>query len=275
MKRILATAIAAMAFGLGSAMAQDKIVIGTEGAFPPWNGTSPNGELFGAEIDLIGALCEQMGASCEIVTNDFDSMIPALNAGKFDAIMAAMSITDERSQRINFSKPYFGDPARLAVLSGSPLEGLALAEKLNLDTPGAATEETVAALRDALAGKTIGAQISTTHANFIEQVLGDAVTLRTYQTQDDMNLDLEAGRIDGAVAENSVWTDFIKSGAGGNVALTGPLLSGGVFGEGIGVGLRKADEDLLARFNAAIYGLKADGTLREISVKWFGVDATL
>ena len=275
MKRILATAIAAMAFGLGSAMAQDKIVIGTEGAFPPWNGTSPNGELFGAEIDLIGALCEQMGASCEIVTNDFDSMIPALNAGKFDAIMAAMSITDERRQRINFSKPYFGDPARLAVLSGSPLEGLALAEKLNLDTPGAATEETVAALRDALAGKTIGAQISTTHANFIEQVLGDAVTLRTYQTQDDMNLDLEAGRIDGAVAENSVWTDFIKSGAGGNVALTGPLLSGGVFGEGIGVGLRKADEDLLARFNAAIYGLKADGTLREISVKWFGVDATL
>ncbi len=279
MKRLILGAVALVAFsaaGLAQAQAQDlEITIGTEGAFPPWNGTNPNGELFGAEIDLIAALCAEMNATCETVTNDFDSMIPALQAGRFDAIMAAMSITDERRQSISFSNGYFGDPARIAVLDGSPLVGIETVEKLNLDNLDGASQASLDALKAATVGMTIGAQGSTTHSNFIEQILGGDVTLKTYGTQDDLNLDLQAGRIDAAVAENSVWSDLIDSDPSSGIALIGPTLDGGPFGEGIGVGLRQADTDLLAAFNAALAVLKANGTLSRISIEWFGVDASL
>lgn len=153
--------------------------------------------------------------------------------------------------------------------------GIETVEKLNLDNLDGASQASLEALKAAMAGMTIGAQGSTTHSNFIEEVLGASVTLKTYGTQDDLNLDLQAGRIDAAVAENSVWADLIENDPSSGVALIGPTLDGGPFGEGIGVGLRQEDADLRAAFNAAIAALKANGTLSRISIEWFGVDASL
>ena len=268
-----ATALALLA---GPTVAQDRteIVIGTEGAYPPWNSTQANGELVGAEMDLAMELCARMNLTCTIVAQDWDGIIPALQNGKYDAIMAGMSITPERMEKINFSRGYFNDPARIAVLKGSDLEGLDTDARLTLEDVDADEQATIDQLQAALAGKTVGAQIATIHVNFIEKYLTD-VEVRTYQTQDELNLDLQAGRLDAAVADNQAFQDFMETAEGANVVFTGPAMSGGVFGKGVGVGLRKDDTDLLEMFNKAIQEATADGTVTRISIDWFGADMSM
>ncbi len=268
--------VAGPAFIVGAAAAKDwtEVVIGTEGAYPPWNSTNASGELVGAEMDLAMELCKRMSVSCTIVGQDWDGIIPALQNGKYDAIMAGMSITTERMEKINFSRGYFNDPARIAVLEGSDLTDLDMVDRVTLDDIDADEQATLDTLKAALAGKTVGAQIATTHVNFIEKYLPD-IEVRTYQTQDELNLDLQAGRIDAAVADNQAFKDFMATPEGAKVAFIGPALSGDVFGQGVGVGLRKDDTDLLELFNAAIEEANADGTITRISVDWFGTDMSM
>ena len=272
----LLAGVAALALLAGPTAAQDRteIVIGTEGAYPPWNSTEANGELVGAEMDLAMELCSRMNLKCTIVAQDWDGIIPALQNGKYDAIMAGMSITAERMEKINFSRGYFNDPARIAVLAGSDLEGLETMERLTLGDIDADEQATIDKLQAALAGKTVGAQIATIHVNFIEKYLTD-VEIRTYQTQDELNLDLQAGRLDAAVADNQAFKDFMETAEGGNVVFTGPAMSGGVFGAGVGVGIRKEDTDLVEMFNKAIQEATADGTVTRISMDWFGADMSM
>ncbi len=277
MKRtIVLLAGAAVLVIAGQAGAKDwtEVVIGTEGAYPPWNSTNASGELVGAEMDLAAELCARMNVTCKIIAQDWDGIIPALQNGKYDAIMAGMSITPERMEAINFSRGYFNDPARIAVLKGSDLEGLETIERLTLEDIDADEQATLDKLKEALAGKTIGAQIATIHANFIEQFLTD-VDIRAYQTQDELNLDLQAGRIDAAVADNQAFKDFMETAEGADIVFTGPAMSGGVFGKGVGVGLRKEDSDLLDLFNQAINEATADGTVTRISIDWFGTDMSM
>ena len=110
----------------------DKIRIGTEGAYPPWNSKDASGKLIGFEVELAWALCRYIGQQCEIVEQDWDGMIPALQMRKFDAIMAGMSITDERKKVITFSQGYADEVASLAVMKGSDLEGMDTPEGINL-----------------------------------------------------------------------------------------------------------------------------------------------
>ena len=110
----------------------DKIRIGTEGAYPPWNSKDASGKLIGFEVELAWTLCRYIGQQCEIVEQDWDGMIPALIMRKFDAIMAGMSITDERKKAINFSQGYADEVASLAVMKGSDLEGIKTSEGINL-----------------------------------------------------------------------------------------------------------------------------------------------
>ena len=277
MKRSFLTLVTFLLMTISFAYAGDwsKIKIGTEGAYPPWNGTNAAGELEGAEIDLVFDLCKRMKAECELVAQDWDGIIPALQNGKYDAIMAGMSITTERMEVINFSQGYANEPASFSVLKSSPLASLKFSGKVNMDALDGKSKKLLKSLKKTLKGATVGVQGSTTHENFVKQVLGDTVTMKSYDTQENLELDLSVGRIDAALSDQGSMEKFMESDNGKNIAFIGPGLGGGPFGGGVGVGLRKADTDLLEMFNKAIDGARADGTLAKHFTKWFGKDISM
>ena len=267
---VLGVSMATSAFG--GAWSTTKI--GTEGAYPPWNGTNAAGELEGAEIDLAKDLCERMNATCILVAQDWDGIIPALQNGKYDAIIAGMSITAERMEVIAFSQGYATEPASFAAHNNSILiQKLGgVTGTVNLDL-GESAE--IDALKAALKGGAIGVQGSTTHENFVREVLGNTVSIKTYDTQLNLELDLAAGRLDAALSDSGSMEAFMATSAGSKISLFGPKLGGGQFGPGVGVGLRQADTDLKAMFNKAIDEARADGTLAAHFVKWFGKDISM
>jgi len=267
------SSIAATAIFFSSAQA-DSIRIGTEGAYPPWNSKDASGNLIGFEVDLAKELCAIMKHECTIVEQDWDGMIPGLLMRKFDAIMAGMSITDERMKTINFSQGYADEVASLAVMKGSSLEGMDTPKAINLSLGGSDVKKALKTLTTALAGKTIGVQTATIHQNFLESGDVGSVKVRTYKTQDEVNLDLAAGRIDAALAAAVAFTDYAEK-SGKPVVLVGPTFSGGAFGNGVGVGIRKADTQLLKDFNKAIKKARKSGKISELAIKWFGFDASM
>ena len=252
----------------------DQIKIGTEGAYPPWNSKDAAGNLIGFEVELANELCKIMKHDCTIVEQDWDGMIPALVSRKFDAIMAGMSITSERMKTINFSQGYADEVASLAVMKGSKNEGLKTMSAINLSDVSADEQATLDVLTKAFKGKTIGVQTATIHQNFLESGLMGSVKVRTYKTQDEVNLDLSAGRIDAALAAAVAFTDYAEK-SGKEVVLTGPTFAGGDFGNGVGVGLRKGDSKLINDFNAAIDKARDDGIISKLAIKHFGFDASM
>lgn len=256
----------------GPALANEKLKIATEGAFPPWNAVDSSGKAVGFDIDVGTALCERANLSCEFVTQDWDGIIPGLNVGKYSAIMAGMSITDKRKQVIAFSKPYAVTSNYFVMSKSLNLPASDADARLDLGGEDAASQAALAELKTRLEGRTIGVQRSTNAEAFARRYLGDSIEVRSYDTQDNLNLDLVAGRIDGGLADYSVWKAFLDSKDGAKTALFGPRISGGLFGPGVGVGLRKDDTELAAKFNQAIETARADGTLSALSLKWFGAD---
>ena len=252
----------------------DKIRIGTEGAYPPWNSKDASGKLIGFEVELAWTLCRYIGQQCEIVEQDWDGMIPALIMRKFDAIMAGMSITDERKKAINFSQGYADEVASLAVMKGSNLEGIQTSEGINLTKKSGTVKKDLKTITQALAGKTVCVQTATIHQNFLESGDVGKVNVRTYKTQDEVNLDLASGRCDVALAAAVAFTDYAEKSKK-PVVLVGPTFSGGAFGNGVGVGIRKDDAELLKAFNSAINKARKTGDISRIATKWFGFDASM
>ena len=252
----------------------DKIRIGTEGAYPPWNAKDESGKLIGFEVELANFLCIYMKADCTIVEQDWDGMIPGLIMRKYDAIMAGMSITDERLKTINFSQGYADEVASLAVMKGSSLEGMDTPAGINLTKKSGDTSKALKTIKAALAGKTVCVQTATIHQNFLESGDVGKVKVRTYKTQDEVNLDLASGRCDVALAAAVAFTDYADK-SGKPVVLVGPTFSGGAFGNGVGVGIRKDDTELLSKFNKAIEMARKEGKIRELAIKWFGFDASM
>ena len=271
-KKIILTALVSF-FLIGSANA-DKIKIGTEGAYPPWNSKDASGKLIGFEVELAYTLCRYIGQQCTIVEQDWDGMIPALIMRKFDAIMAGMSITDERKKAINFSQGYADEVASLAVMKGSNLEGMQTSEGINLTKKSGVVKKDLKTITDALAGKTVCVQTATIHQNFLESGDVGKVNVRTYKTQDEVNLDLASGRCDVALAAAVAFTDYAEKSKK-PVVLVGPTFSGGAFGNGVGVGIRKDDAELLKAFNSAINKARKNGDISRIATKWFGFDASM
>ena len=259
---------------IGNVHASDKIKIGTEGAYPPWNSKDASGKLIGFEVELAYTLCRYIGKQCEVVEQDWDGMIPALIMRKFDAIMAGMSITAERQKAINFSQGYADEVASLAVMKGSSLEGLDTPAGINLSKPNAAAKKALKTLTAALAGKTVCVQTATIHQNFLDSGDVGKINVRTYKTQDEVNLDLASGRCDAALAAAVAFNDYAEK-SGKPVVLTGPTFSGGAFGNGVGVGIRKDDTQLLKAFNSAINQARKNGDISRIATKWFGFDASM
>lgn len=278
MKKTLLAAVAALTFVAAPAVADDwaKVRIATEGAYAPWNFTDSSGTLVGFELDLARDLCERMGSECEIVPQAWDGIIPALNAGKYDAIMAGMSITDKRKKVISFSGAYAATPASFVVLKSSPHAGFTTdLGTLNLQDVDAGEQAAVDAMKAAFAGKTIGVQVSTTHENFLREFMSADIDIRTYDTQENLDLDLQAGRVDLALASMSYWQPLLESEKGADFTAIGPGMTGGPFGGGVGVGIRQADAALVEKFNAAIESASKDGTIKKLAVKWFGFDASM
>lgn len=279
MKRLFATILLAGLAAANLAHAQQKhwteVRLATEGAFPPWNYTNPDGTLGGFEIDLAKDLCTRMKVTCTMTAQPFDSMIPALNAGKFDAIIAGMSATAKREEVIAFSVPYGTTGQTFAALKDTPQAKLPDAGEvfsLTSDEPGAVAE--LAKLRPMLQGKVIGVQTASIAAAFIDKYLKGVVEAREYKTTEQHDLDLRAGRVDLVMASMAYLTTAMKRPGNEAMVLTGPRFQGGLLGRGSSIGLRKSDPELKAMFDAAIRSAQQDGTIKRLSEKYFGFDVT-
>lgn len=253
MKRLIPGVAALLLLASGGVAAAQEIRIATEGAYPPFNFTQPDGNVAGLEVDLANALCERMKRPCTVVAQEWDGIIPGLLAKKYDAIMATMNITPERAKAIGFSIPYMVVPAYFVAPAKSTIDG------------------SPASLR----GKTIGAQVSTTHSRYVEKHLGSDATLKTYDTASNLLADLKAGRLDAAITTGATASDWVKGDGGKSVKLVGqPVIDAEVFGPGIGVGLRKEDTALKQSFDEAIRAVVQDGTLARIAARYVDFSIT-
>ena len=209
-------------------------------------------------------------------------MIPALLMRKFDVIMAGMSITPEREKTITFSQGYATEPATLAVMKGSSIEGMDTPQSINLNLSGSDVKKALKTITEALAGKTVCTQTGTIHQNFLDSGDVGSVNVRTYKTQDEVNLDLTSGRCDVALAAKASFVEYAEA-SGKAVVTVGPNLSGGAFGNGVGVGVRQGGDDaigkrdakLLKDFNRAIDKARKKGIISELAIKWFNDDVSM
>jgi len=276
LKTIAAGMFAAITVATG-AFAQEKteVTIATEGAFPPYNLTRPDGTLDGYDVELAHYLCDHMKIKCTIVAQAFDGMIPALNAGKFDAIMAGMSATEKRKEVIDFSMSYGSTGQAFAVLKDSDLSTMPLKDALySLSSNEEGARKAVEELKPLLKGKIIGVQTASIASRFIDEYLKDTVEKREYKTTEQHDLDLIAGRVDVIMASMGYLKTAVEKPTNSDIEIVGPRFQGGFLGAGSSVGLRKADTALKAKFDEAITTAKADGTLKTLSMKWFGFDLT-
>ncbi len=269
----IAVSIASLMSAFPASAESGRVIsIASEGASPPWDGTDANGQLYGYDIDVGQELCRRIEIKCTFVPQDWDGIIPALLVGKFDVIMSGMAITEKRKQSIAFSIPYAAGFNQFVVRKDLGLDPGDIKEKVNLSTIGNKEKATIARLRSTLAGKAIGALRSSNSEAVVKEILGDVVTIRSYDSLDNMKLDLAAGRIDGGLADYFTWRDFLETPSGSDAVFFGPELKGGLWGPGVGAGMRKDDGELLTKFNAAIDAATKDGTIKALSLKWFKSD---
>ena len=243
-KKILLAAGAALMLLGSAAQAAEKLRIGTEGAYPPFNQIDASGQVVGFDLDIAHALCAKMQVECEVVTSDWDGIIPALNAKKFDFLIASMSITEERKGAVDFTEPYYSN-------------------KLQFIAPKSVDFKTDKA---SLEGKVIGAQRATIAGLWLEDNLDGVVDIKLYDTQDNAYLDLAAGRIDGILADKFVNWEWLKSKAGQDFEFKGEPVHDD---DKIGIAVRKGDDALRQRLNAALKAIIEDGTYRQINAKYF------
>ncbi len=241
----LATGVVAVALSWG-AVADDAVTVATEASYPPFSKTEADGSYTGFEIDLGNAVCERAGLECTWVKQDFDGMIPALLAEKFDFAFSSMSIKPEREQVVDFTIPYYSDNYRFYGLKGEEVE-----------------------IPDGLDGKKVGVYAGATEEQFVRAKFGDLVEIRGYENIDQIHADLEAGRIDYAFNSLLPANEFLTSDAGADYAWFGPVYSDPILGKGAGAMFRKEDSELRDRVAAAIREVYADGTFDEISRNYF------
>jgi len=242
-------ALAALVFAASVSSADmKKLRIGTEGAYPPFNSYDTDKNLVGFDIDIAKALCEKMKADCEFVAQDWDGIIPALLANKYDAIIASMSITEERMKKVAFTDKYYNTPARFIASKTAGIK----------DTSP-----------EGLKGKVLAAQSSTTHATYLEDIYKDA-EIKLYKTQDEANLDLVSGRADVVLADSIVLLEWLKTKDGQCCEYIGEdVQSEKHFGKGAGIALRQGEDELKGAFNKALAEIIADGTYKKINDKYF------
>jgi len=223
--------------------------IGTEGAYAPFNYTNADGTLGGFDIEIANAICADMQVTCEIVAQDWDGIIPGLKAGKYDAIVAAMSVTPERAQQVAFTDPYFSNAL------------VFLAKKDSTFDPAKVTD---------INAHSIAAQRSTISSQWLENTYPKA-DMKLYDTLSNAFLDLGAGRVDAMISDKLPAIEWLSSTSGNNYVLKGAEID---INDNFAIAVRPNDEALQAKINTSLSNIKANGTYDKINQKYFAVPAS-
>ena len=241
-KKFLLAAAATLVFS-ANALAVDKYKVGIEGAYPPFNNKNESGQVVGFDYDIAMALCAKMKAECEVVTSDWDGIIPALNAKKYDFIVSSLSITEDRKQAVDFTDPYYSNKQQFVAKKGVEF-------KTDIDS---------------LKSKQLGTQRSTQAATWLEDNVGGDIKL--YDTQENAYLDLSSGRVDGLLADKYAIYGWLKDDpAGKDYEFKGKPINED---DKVGIALRKGESDLRTKLNLALKEIKEDGTYKKINDKYF------
>ncbi|WP_417247216.1 transporter substrate-binding domain-containing protein [Celeribacter sp.] len=243
---------------LGVPAQAETLRIGTSADYPPWESVDQDNQIIGFDRDVGDAICDRIDAECEWINQAYDGLLPGLQIGKFDFVISGISITDERAQMVDFSTAYADAPNAFFTISSN--EGLAATES--------------EALASALSDKVIGVQIGTTHSAVVAAHFSES-TIRNYDRPEQIVDDVIAGRLDAGLMERAALEPFLAGNNERELVQIGQLLASAdyaEFGQGQAVASKQGDNELNERVNAAIDEMLADGTLAELSNKWFGYD---
>ncbi|MFC5991144.1 ABC transporter substrate-binding protein [Limoniibacter endophyticus] len=243
-KSLVSLSVLTIALATGAAQAQETLKIGTEGAYPPFNYVESNGQLGGFDVDIAKALCEEMNVTCEFVQQDWDGIIPALQAKRFDAVVASMSITDERKQQVDFTNPYYTN----SLVFVAPKDG-----EFDPANPGDAS---------------IGVQGGTIAETYAQDTYKEA-TVSPYPTQVEAWTDLQNGRLDAVLGDFGVQQGFVDGDGKDCCEFKGESVAGG---DKIGIAVRKGETELAEKLNSAIKAIRENGKYKEINDKYFKID---
>ena len=253
MKKLALTVCLALASSGVFAKDWKVIRFGVDASYAPFESKAADGKLAGFDIDLGNAICEKLKAKCVWVENDFDGMIPALKAKKFDGILSALSVTEKRAEQIAFSDKMYNSPVRMIAKKGAPLQ----------PTP------------ESLRGKRIGVEQGSTQEAYAKAHWEPkGVNVVPYQNQDLVLSDLVSGRLDASL-QDAVQADvgFLRTARGNGFAFAGPEVNDAkILGTGTAIGLRKDDADLRQQINQALAAIHQDGTYQRLAKKYFSFD---
>jgi arginine/ornithine transport system substrate-binding protein len=247
----LVAAVAALGVGavVPTAARAETLRVAIEGEYPPFNLTDKKGRLAGFDVDIANALCEAIDASCKLVKQQWDRMIPDLAAGKYDIVVSSLSITSARRKQIDFTRPYYQTPAKFVAKKGAGIE----------------------VSPDGLKGRRLGVQRATTHERYLTSLYGDSAVLVRYDTLPKAQADMAAGKVDLVFADAMALSEgFLKTKKGKDFEFVGPdFRDSRWLGQGIGIGVRKGRADLVGQLNVALDAIKADGTYTRIERNYF------
>jgi arginine transport system substrate-binding protein len=223
----------------------------TEATYPPFEFIDASGKIKGFDIDIANALCKKLNAQCTFSHQSFNSLIPSLNIGKFDALISALGITAERQKQVAFTHPYY-EPSGSFIAAKSKNYALS-------DIPS----------------KIVGVQQSSTFETYIRDKYAGKVTMKTYASIQDAFLDLVSGRLDIVLADTPIalaWFKQDKNGINYSI-IDKPIVDPTYFGAGYGIAVRKDEQALLNALNKALAEIKADGTYATIAKTYFSVES--
>jgi len=236
----------AIGLGIGAGANASTLIIATEGAYPPFNYMDSKNKLHGFDVDIANALCAELGTSCTLVAQDWDGMIPALLARRYDAIVSSMVVTEERKKKIAFTDRYYTTRLGIAVAKESPLAGVA---PDNFNTLN------------------VGAQSSSTQATYAEEVLGKSgANVKLYPTQDDANMDLANGRLDAVINDKFPMLDWLSKSGESCCRWLGEANG---TDDHVAIAVRQDDDALRERLNGALARIIANGTYQKIESRYF------
>ena len=231
-------------FAASQAGADEKIRIGTEGYYAPFNYFNESGKLAGFDIDIGEALCEKMQTDCELVQQDWDALIPGLLEGKYDVILASMSITEEREKKVSFTIPYYSN---MLTFIGRRNSGIKISD-------------------DGLKGKSVGGQRGTISTDYLQEHYSGIANIRLYDTQEAALEELMVGKLDLVMGDNLPSYDWLQTDAGKNHEFVGEFID---INDRIGMAVRKGDDALREKLNQALIAILEDGTYQDINENYF------